>query len=415
VRQDRAVTSAAGPSAAAPAHPLADPRFRWFFAGRTASLLSGAMVWVALTFAVLEASGSVADLSIVTAAYTVPLALFQVFGGAIGDRFPRDRVLVLSHLGGALVQGVMATLLLTGTYALPLFAGLAVLNGTLQAVAGPALVGIVPEVVPRPLVQKANSLLGGSRNAAKAVGPALSGVLVAGAGGGWAIAADAVAYAIAAFCMARLRLPGRVRPGNSVLHDLREGWAEFTARTWVWAASVVFAGINFLHAGAWGVLGPVLAEDTIGPTGWGLVLSANAVGLVASSVVMYRLSFERLLLVGHGCLVLAAVKIVLLGLGAPTALLVAGAFFSGAALGVYGIAYETSMHEHIPQEALSRVVAFDTLGAFVTVPLGQLAVVPAAAAFGDSRVVLVAGIGYAVLALAVLLVPSIRRLRHATT
>ena len=54
------MTTGAQPVAAA--HPLADRQFRWFFAGRLVSLLGSSMVWVALTFAILEASGSAADL-----------------------------------------------------------------------------------------------------------------------------------------------------------------------------------------------------------------------------------------------------------------------------------------------------------------------------------------------------------------
>jgi hypothetical protein len=407
------VTTGAEPVAAA--HPLEDRPFRWFFAGRAVSLLSSSMVWVALTFAVLEASDSAGDLGIVVASYTVPLALFQLFGGALADRFSRSAVLVLSHLGAGLAQAVTATLLLTGNYALVPVAVIAAVNGTLQALSGPALVGIVPELVARPLIQRANALLSGTRNASKIVGPAIAGLLVAGAGGGWAIAADAVAYLVAAACLSRLRLPAPVRAaGASMLRDLREGWGVFRSLTWVWTGSVTLAAINLLQAGIWGVLGPVIAEDTIGAAGWGLVLSASAAGLLVSSVVMYRVTFAHLLRVGHVLLVLGAVPLVLLGLGVPLAVLAGGAFLSGAGTGVYGVAYETSLHEHVPNEALSRVASIDNLAALVTVPLGQLAVIPVAAAFGDAEVAVVGGIAFAVIALAVLAVRPVRDLRHRT-
>jgi MFS family permease len=370
---------------------------------------------VALTFAVLEASDRTSDLSIVVASYTVPLALFQLFGGAVADRFSRSAVLVVSHLGAAVTQGVMATLLLTGRYHLVVVAVLAALNGTLQSLSGPALIGIVPELVERPLIQRANALLSGTRNAARIVGPAVAGGLVASAGGGWAIAADAVAYLLAALCMGRLRLAAPVRAaGASMLRDLSAGWAMFRSMTWVWTGSVALALVNLVQAGVWGVLGPVIAEDTIGAGAWGLVLSAGAAGLLASSVLMYRLIVTHLLRLGHVCLVLGAVPLVLLGLGVPVWALVVGAFLSGAGTGIYGVAYETSLHEHVPNEALSRVASIDNLAALVTVPLGQLAVIPVAAAFGDAQVAVVGGIAYAVVALAVLAVRPIRALRHQT-
>jgi Transmembrane secretion effector len=407
------VTTGAEPVAAA--HPLADPQFRWFFAGRLVSLMGSSMVWVALTFAILEASGSARDLGIVVASYTVPLALFQLFGGAVADRFSRSAVLVVSHLGSGVAQACTATLLLTGNYALLPVAVVAALNGTLQAMSGPALIGIVPELVARPSIQRANSLLSGTRNASKVAGPAVAGLLVAGAGGGWAVAADAVAYFVAAACMSRLRLPAAVRAaGSTMLRDLREGWGTFCSLTWVWTGSVALAVINFLQAGIWGVLGPVIAEDSFGAAAWGLVLSASAAGLLVSSVVMYRVTFVHLLRTGHVLLVLGAVPLVLLGLDVPVAVLVIGAFLSGAGTGVYGLAYETSLHEHVPNESLARVASIDTLGAFVTVPMGQLAVIPVAAAFGDARVAVIGGVLYAVVAVAVLAVRPVRDLRHET-
>jgi hypothetical protein len=395
------------------AHPLADRPFRWFFAGRLVSLAGSSMVWVALTFAVLEASGSTRDLSIVVASYTIPLTVFQLAGGAAADRFPRSTVLVASHLGSAVAQSAAAVLLLTGHYRLLPLAALAVLNGTSQAIGQPALVGIVPELVERPLIQRANALLGATRDATKVLGPAVAGLVVVGAGGGWAVAVDAASYLIAATCLARLRLPARVRTaGGSMLRDLRDGWSVFCSLSWVWTASLAFGLINFVQAGAWGVLGPVIAQDSIGPGAWGVVLSANAAGYLVSSVVMYRVTFHRLLFVGHVFAVLGALPLVLLGLGVPVPVLVTGAFVAGIALGVYGIAYETSLQEHVPGDSLARVASIDNLGSLVPVPLGQLAVIPVAAAYGDGEVALAAGVVYAVVAAVLLGVRSIRRLPH---
>jgi hypothetical protein len=411
------VTSGTGPAAEAPpvVHPLKDPQFRWFFAGRMVSLTGSSMVWVALTFAVLEASDSTTDLSIVVAAYTIPLTLFQLVGGAAADRFSRSAVLVVSHLMSALAQSVTAALLLTGHYALVALAALAFLNGTSQALGQPALVGIVPELVDRPLIQRANALLGATRNATKVLGPAVAGLVVVGAGGGWAVAVDAASYLIAAACLARLRLPSPVRgAGASMLRDLRDGWSVFCSLSWVWTASIGFGVINFLQAGAWGVLGPVIAEDTIGPGAWGVVLSASAAGYLVSSVVLYRVTFRHLLFVGHLFALLGALPLVLLGLGAAVPVLVAGSFLAGIALGLNGIAYETSLQEHVPGESLARVASIDNLGSLVPVPLGQLAVIPIAAAFGDSQVTLAAGVLYAIIGVAMLGVRSIRQLPHET-
>jgi hypothetical protein len=88
--------------------------------------------------------------------------------------------------------------------------------------------------------------------------------LIAGVGPGWALAIDAVTFAVSALFLARLRLPAIVpRAATSFLADLREGWSVFVSLTWVWTF-VAAAAFGNLVWGAWSVLGPVVAERSLG-------------------------------------------------------------------------------------------------------------------------------------------------------
>ena len=401
-------------TAAPPDGPLRSAAFRWFFAGRLVSLLGSSMTSVALAFGVLQASGSNTDLGVVLAANSIPMVAFLLLGGAIADRFPRSLVLVVSHTGAGLTQAAVAVLLISGNYHLGAVAGLEAVNGTLAAFTGPALMGIVPQLVPRAAVQRANSLLGTTRNAARILGPTVAGILVSTVGGGWAIAVDAATYLVAAAWLTRVRLPARDRlPSGGVLGDIREGWTEFRSRTWVWVVVAVFTAMNLVHMGVWEVLGPVIAEETFGAGGWGIVLSAYAVGLLVVALDMYRVTTTHLLRAGQVAVALGGVPVVLLGLGAPVPVLAAAAFVAGLGAGLFGIAWETSLQEHVPEHALSRVASYDALGSFIAIPLGQLAVVPIALLAGNGPVAVVGGVLYAVLALAALGSRSVRDLRHA--
>ena len=163
--------------------------------------------------------------------------------------------------------------------------------------------------------------------------------------------------------------------------------------------------INFVHAGVWGVLGPVIAEDTIGAASWGLVLSAIAAGFLVSSVVMYRVTFTHLLGVGQAFLVLG---------GAP-----AGAARprrarprcswsarSSAARARASTASPTRRRSRStsPGSRCPASASIDSMASLVTVPLGQLAVIPVAAAFGDAQVAVVGGLVFAVVAAGMLAV-----------
>jgi hypothetical protein len=248
-------------------------------------------------------------------------------------------VLVVAHLGEAVAQGVIAALLVTGSYHLGALVVMSALNGTFRAFTSPALRGIsLPQLIDRAALRRASSARATSRNIAKIAGPTAAGILTAVVGGGWAIAVDAASFLVAAFCLTRLRLPvcepapaAAVRP--SVIADLGEGWTAFRSLRWVVVMNAIFAVTNIIWVGVWFVLGPKLTLQTRGKAAWGLVSSARAVGLLVLGVVMYRLVTSRLLQLGQLCGVLVAVPLVTLGLDVSIGWLIAAAFVAGAGTG----------------------------------------------------------------------------------
>lgn len=166
------------------AGPWQQTGFRWLFAGQLVSLAGGSMTPVALSFAVLDASSRSGDLALVLAAQSLTLLAFLLLGGAVADRVPRGRVLVLSNLGACATQGGVAGVLLSGHYHLGLIVALEAANGTCTAFTTPALRGVLPQLVHPAVLPRANSILSTSRSATRVLGPTVAGVVVAAFGGG---------------------------------------------------------------------------------------------------------------------------------------------------------------------------------------------------------------------------------------
>lgn len=396
--------------------PLRDRRFAWYYTGRLISTTGSTMVPVALAFAVLDIHDSPGALGAVLAAQSIPMVAFLLIGGVVADRFSRSLVLQLSHLFSTLTQGAVAALVITGSAELWMVIVLEVLNGTVLAFSFPAMNGIVPQVVPRPYLQQANALLSFSRAGLAVLGPTLAALLVVTVGPGWALAVDSLTWLLAAGCMARVSLPPRAEDPEaprSMARELREGWGAFTAHTWLWLI-VAAAGVgNAIHAGAWYTLGPALAKDSIGERGWGMVLSAEAAGILVSTVVMLRVRLRRPLRAGMLGVAAFGAPCVMLGIAPQTWPLMALAFLAGVGLEIFGIGWNTALHENIDERVLSRVSSYDALGSFVAVPLGQLGFGALALAFGTRNVLVAAGVVYTVVALATLLSASVRQLPRA--
>ena len=122
--------------------------FRRVFLAQSVSVFGDGITPVALTFAVLELTGSGTDLGLVLAAQSLPLAALALVGGVWADRLPRQKVMVASDLVRAAVQGVAAVLLLSGSAQVWHLALLAALHGAAEAFFRPAAGALIPQIVP---------------------------------------------------------------------------------------------------------------------------------------------------------------------------------------------------------------------------------------------------------------------------
>lgn len=397
--------------------PLHYAPFRFLVVGRVVTMLGNAVAPIALAFAVLDLTGSVSDLGLVVAARSVTNVVFLLFGGVVADRLPRQLVLVGASTLAALSQGVVAAVVLTGSASVPLLAVLGTVNGFAAAFAFPASSAIVAQTVPEGIRRQANAINRLGSNAALIVGAAGGAAVIAVVGPGWGIAADAATFAVAAVAFALVRVPAvraaSVGPTNAFA-ELREGWREFVSRSWVWVIVLGFCFVNAALVGAMQVLGPAVADDTFGRRAWGVVLAAETAGMVLGGLLALRLKARRLLLIGTACVGALVPLIVALAVAPVVPLLVACAVVAGVAIEQFGVAWETSLQEHVPAERLARVYSYDALGSFIAIPLGEVAVGPIAHGVGTEATLLGAAGVIAVATVGMLADRSVRTLRHGS-
>ena len=125
----------------------------------------------------------------------------------------------------------------------------------------PAEVGLVPQTVSPERLQQANALQGLTPEPRRRARAGVGGAIVVAASPGIALAVDAVSFFVCAELLRRIRVAPRADADVSTAFfaELREGWREFTSRTWLWASVILF-GIGNLALAGWLVLGPVIAK-----------------------------------------------------------------------------------------------------------------------------------------------------------
>jgi MFS family permease len=214
-----------------------------------------------------------------------------------------------------------------------------------------------------------------------------------------------------------MRLPTVVRErATNMLHDLAEGWREFRSRTWLWVIVLQFSFLLMVTVGAFSVLGPVVADAELGGAkAWGAILTAQAAGLVAGALIGLRFRPRRMLVAATLGILVFPLPLIALGfpLGVPA--IAAFAFVAGMGSELFGLLWHTTMQQEIPADKLSRAYSYDALGSIGLVPVGFAIAGPIADLVGLRATLWgAAAIGMAV-TLAVLAVPSVRRLERATS
>ena len=397
-----------------PFGPLAERDFRLLFLGRTISLFGSAFAPIALAFAVIVLTGSPSDLGLVLSAYMLAHLVFLLAGGVWADRLPRNLVMVTSDLLSGAAQLAVAALLLTDSAQAWHLIVLGAVRGGASAFFMPASTGLVPQVVSPGRLQQANALLSLSRNSTRIAGVALAGILVATIGPGWALALDGATYVLGALFIAMLRIP-RVKPAEErqFFRELSEGWREFRSRSWLCVTIVQFALINAYAIGAFLVLGPFVAEEHLGgAAAWGFILAAEAAGMIVAGVVALRYRPQRPLLVATLAVLTMAPLLALLGLSAPLTLILPTAFVAGVGLELYGVFWDTTLQQHIPDEKLSRVSSYDVLGSFALIPVGVAVMGPISNAIGVTDTLIGAALIVVLATVAVISVADVRNLRR---
>jgi MFS family permease len=392
---------------------LREREFRLLWLGQATSSFGSSLVPVALAFAVVDLTASASALGLVLSVGLGSRVCLLLLGGVVADRLPRQRVMLASDALRGATQSLVAVLLLTGSARIWELLVLFALFGAGDAFFSPASTGLVPETVSPASLQQANALISLARNTARVGGPALAGLIVAGAGPGVAFAIDAATFAVSGASLGLLRLPRRAREGahSGVIAELRDGWREVSSRGWVCAMVAQFSLSNLALAPLY-VLGPFVAQRSLGgASAWGAIGTCGGIGAALGNLLALRLKPSRPLVAGCLAVSLCALEPALLARPFPTAAIGGAAFAGFAAVSFSNTLWFTALQERIPAGALSRVSSYDWLGSLVFQPAGYALAAPAAAAIGVSATLLAGAAAQASICLGVALTPAVRRVR----
>jgi len=316
--------TASGPAASAltaaessPWAPLRQPGFRWLWLGMFISYIGAWMQTVGAQWLLVDAPNAAALVSLVQAAMTLPVMLLALPGGVLADSFDR-RWLLLTVQAYFFVDGVLLTVLTAlGLMPPALLLALIFAFAIGAAVQLPTWQATIAELVPRSQLRAATRLEMVGVNVARAVGPALAGLVIAGFGVPVVFALTALSVVFLTVALLRWRPPdGSEARRERFVPALRAGgryvWHEPVVRR------ILLRVVLFIPAGValWALL-PLIANQLLGlgPAGYGALFGALGTGAIIAALVLGRVR-DRLstngLLTAAGVLFAAALALIVL-------------------------------------------------------------------------------------------------------
>lgn len=185
---------------------LRPSNFCWLWVGQTFIFCAGQFWFVALTWLVLQKTGSGIALGTVLMAAAVPRGILMLVGGAISDRFPPNRVAAISTAANTLLTGTLTLLLLKESFNLSGVILLSGLSGISEAFLYPATLALLPCIVRKSRLIQANAWMQGSEQISNVLGPALAGLVIGLFGLTTAFAVNTALFFIGTGCIYLVRI-----------------------------------------------------------------------------------------------------------------------------------------------------------------------------------------------------------------
>jgi MFS family permease len=271
--------------------PLRAGIFRALWLAVLGSQIGTWMQTVGAQWLLVDEPNAATLVSLVQTASMLPVLLLALPAGVLADSFDRRRLLIAVQCFQAAVGVALTVLTIAGQMNPPLLLTLTFLLGCGAAMTVPVYQAVIPELVPRADLHAASALGAISMNVARAVGPAIAGVLVAQVSVAAVFAFNALTLIVFALVLLFWRRPADDDgPAEPFLAALRAG-GRYVRHSPVMRRFLLRLGLFILPGVALWALLPLVASQRLGlgAGGYGLLLAALGVGAIAGAVVMPRL------------------------------------------------------------------------------------------------------------------------------
>ena len=350
--------------------------------GQLVSQIGDKFYMLAVAFLVLRTTGSPAQMGLVLFCSVFPGMVLGFISGAFLDRYSRKAIIVGADAVRGLIVSVVSVLYYLSALSFPVLLAAQILISVCTAFFDPAVPAIIPQIVPREQLPRANSQTQFVSGIATIVGPVLGGLTVAWAGYLPVFLVNAGSYLFSAGFESFIRIPARARSiagKTNIVEDVMEG-CRYVYQSKSLVVILLMVGVIHFFVGSIEAVIPVLAIDLKGggPDNIGFIQTCFGFGTVLAALfISVRNIKHREALILFGSVFLIGFALLLIGgvhMSGIRSIIPYMFIFSlvGGLIIFAGTCFRSMIQKEVENHMMGRVFGFVSSVGNVSIPLAML-------------------------------------------
>jgi MFS family permease len=325
------------------------------------AVLGFSIFMMTITWYVITELGSASSLGIVLIAATVPRLLMMTFGGVLADKYKKTTIMFGTNLIQSLLLFIIFILMTTDTMTLTYLIIITAVFGTLDAFFGPASSSMIPKVVEKEQLQKANAYFQGVDQIAVIAGPVVAGLVLEFYG----IASSFFVAAILVFLSAAVIFPPFIKEApvdrmdkNTPWEDLKEGFSYIMKENYLITGVLVLIILNVFAFGSLQIAIPLLVEVFGGtPIDLSMMEVSLGAGMIVSTGILSFVQVKRRGMASILGLFATLIALLIFSQAPNLIVLKLIVFFMGFAISFVYIPFFTAAQEKTDGKIMGRVMS----------------------------------------------------------
>lgn len=275
---------------------LWNKNFFLLWQGQLVSVLGDVLYSIALSFWILDITGSTALMGLLSAMTMAPRIILGPFAGVFVDRWDRKKIIVITDLIRGIFVTIVGVCAIYGYIQVWMLFAVGIISGICSAFFNPTIVSTRPDIVPQSKLVKANSVTSLANSSMDMIGSAIGGVLYVAIGAPYMFLFNGVSYLFSAFSEMFISIPKTETCKKEVtfIDDFKVGFKflkdfRVLRNTFIWSSLLNF----FANAGMI-LLIPYFSESPhLGASKYGFAMTILALGAMSGSILLSILNVKR--------------------------------------------------------------------------------------------------------------------------